>query len=936
MNTQRSALSALFAAGMLLCFGCGTDPVNDPEPGQPLPQGTSCSSFVIACYDEFAHQPANLICFRPTSRWNKTSLTWRLANRTGGVPSADQIDAARRAFETWASVSSLKFTQAIGAEADITITFVEHDHGDGFPLGGADETSHVLAHAFFPGSPSPGAVHMSDAESWSLDPLPGEFDLYTVFLHEIGHALGLEHSLAEGALMAPSYTADGFAQLSEADIEAIQALYGGPDGDVPPLPVTLPQNFCEPGNLLALGDPDSDGDGIPDTIEVFVLGTDPFSADSDGDGVNDFVEVFIDGTSPTTDPAAADSDGDGIPDDAEAFFGTDANNPDTDGDGLSDGFEVLFLGTSPTNVDTDGDGLIDPNDPYPTNALYGPIGPDCNENGVRDDNDIVSGTSTDANGNDIPDECEENPCDDGNACTTDAIVEGVCENTPLECNDGLFCNGVETCVDGACVAGGSPCAANQTCNETSDTCTSSTPPPDCDGDGIPDVQEPDCNLNGVPDDCDLANPQGPSEDLNENGVPDECEPLFVDDNVEGADNGSSWEHAYRDLNVAIAQAVARTETFPALPVVEIWVAEGVYTPSPDLLDRTASFSLHNRVALYGGFAGFYGNRETRRSDRALAVQASILSGDNLFNDGQAEFVAAGSVGDTGADNAYHVVTALDTDETALLDGFYIVGGRAEDAGLPGGNGGGILLAQSSARIANCTLAYNLAVDSGGGAFVFEGGKPTFENTVFVNNAAIGGQRDSGMGGGLAVLNASPRVINCTFTLNTAQIAGGGIALDVADVRDAVALILNTIVWENTAFAQEVGLERELLVSSGTPRVVANVIRDFPNTTDFNVATNPLFTNIQLCFGTQSPIDPTALQACMAGLVPAAGSPCIDSSVNDLMLDPDPPISAPETDRFGRLRVDDPSVDAPPGMGTGIIKDRGAFEHDPAEGFDGLP
>ena len=58
--------------------------------------------------------------------------------------------------------------------------------------------------------------------------------------------------------------------------------------------------------------------------------------------------------------AGVDSDGDGLPDSQEfMIYGTDPNNPDTDGDGLSDGDEVLTHGTNPRNADSDGDGIPD-------------------------------------------------------------------------------------------------------------------------------------------------------------------------------------------------------------------------------------------------------------------------------------------------------------------------------------------------------------------------------------------------------------------------------------------------------------------------------------------------------------------------------------------------------------------------------------------------
>jgi hypothetical protein len=62
-------------------------------------------------------------------------------------------------------------------------------------------------------------------------------------------------------------------------------------------------------------DPDSDGDGIGDMIEM-VRGTDPMRRDSDRDGKDDLDEVDfplpgISATEPATEPAAADT-GDAI------------------------------------------------------------------------------------------------------------------------------------------------------------------------------------------------------------------------------------------------------------------------------------------------------------------------------------------------------------------------------------------------------------------------------------------------------------------------------------------------------------------------------------------------------------------------------------------------------------------------------------------------
>ncbi|MEM1331324.1 MAG: hypothetical protein AAGG07_12265 [Planctomycetota bacterium] len=136
---------------------------------------------------------------------------------------------------------------------------------------------------------------------------------------------------------------------------------------------------------------DSDKDGVGDLFELF-FGTDPLLVDSDRDGASDGEEIRF-GTSPTDGiirmpaiGAGTDTDGDGIADSAESrVYGSDPENRDSDGDGLDDGNEVLAgrhvgiaehsdtdsdsdgltdlheqnLGTDPGNNDTDGDQVSD-------------------------------------------------------------------------------------------------------------------------------------------------------------------------------------------------------------------------------------------------------------------------------------------------------------------------------------------------------------------------------------------------------------------------------------------------------------------------------------------------------------------------------------------------------------------------------------------------
>ncbi|MBR2523167.1 MAG: hypothetical protein IKE53_01860 [Clostridiales bacterium] len=89
---------------------------------------------------------------------------------------------------------------------------------------------------------------------------------------------------------------------------------------------------------------DSDDDGIPDGIEVYITRTDPLEPDSDGDDI-------IDGNE--------DDDEDGLSFVQEIDAGTLFFNWDSDGDYLSDGDEVNVYHTDPTLPDSDGDGISD-------------------------------------------------------------------------------------------------------------------------------------------------------------------------------------------------------------------------------------------------------------------------------------------------------------------------------------------------------------------------------------------------------------------------------------------------------------------------------------------------------------------------------------------------------------------------------------------------
>jgi hypothetical protein len=155
--------------------------------------------------------------------------------------------------------------------------------------------------------------------------------------------------------------------------------------------------------------------------------------------------------------------------------------PDCNGNGIPDDQDIA----GGTSQDCDGNGRPDECDPDCNGDNIPDVCsgvPDCNANGIPDDCDITQGTSQDCNGNGVPDECD------------------LSSGTAQDCNG----NGVPDDCD---IAGGTA--------------------QDCNGNAVPDVCDisqgtsADCNGNTVPDECDIA--AGSSEDCNGNGIPDECD-----------------------------------------------------------------------------------------------------------------------------------------------------------------------------------------------------------------------------------------------------------------------------------------------------------------------------------------------------------------------------------------------------------------------------
>ncbi|HEY3450293.1 MAG TPA: VWA domain-containing protein [Myxococcales bacterium] len=276
-----------------------------------------------------------------------------------------------------------------------------------------------------------------------------------------------------------------------------------------------------------LGTLDSDGDGLPDKVEVQVTKTDPLKADSDGDGLLDGEEDFnangvLDPTE--TNPNSADTDCDGLGDGEEKGFKTDPRKKDSDGDGLADGLEVgrtaspdtacVFTAdadpasrTFPDKADSDGDGLPDGVEDKNHNGKVDPG--ETDPANPDSDGDGLSDGAEDANGNGMVDPGETDPlkADTDGDGIPDGIEKSVTKTDPAKA--------------------------------------------DTDGDGCKDGEE-DRNWNGVKDpgessplvagdckDTDCDGLRDDEEDLDKDGVldPGETDPKKADTDGDGLADG---------------------------------------------------------------------------------------------------------------------------------------------------------------------------------------------------------------------------------------------------------------------------------------------------------------------------------------------------------------------------------------------------------------
>ncbi len=141
--------------------------------------------------------------------------------------------AITAAFAAWSSVADIQFVEVVdsghafnaaGASGDIRIG------GHAFDGAGG-----ILAHGYYPptnGSSAAGDIHFDIADTWKLGTGGAGFNIFQVMAHEIGHAIGLDHTSVANSLMNPFYT-EAFLGPQADDIAGARFIYGRATQGVP-------------------------------------------------------------------------------------------------------------------------------------------------------------------------------------------------------------------------------------------------------------------------------------------------------------------------------------------------------------------------------------------------------------------------------------------------------------------------------------------------------------------------------------------------------------------------------------------------------------------------------------------------------------------------------------------------------------------------------
>ena len=242
--------------------------------------------------------------------------------------------------------------------------------------------------------------------------------------------------------------------------------------------------------------------------------------------------------------------------------------------------------------------------------------------------------------------------------------------------------------------------------------------------------------------------------------------IYVDKTAMGANDGSSWQNAFIDLQKAIFSAGNKDSIF---------ISQGEYLPTTTKI-RSKSFNLANSITILGGFKGGIVNSFERNTGK----YPTILSGNIGAKD--------------STDNCYNVIKIIGLDVEANIDGITITEGNANiptSTTYSDAQGGGVYIkgnSNTTIHFNNCRILSNTSASFGGGVNISSTNgisfpDVTFSKCIFENNRSLLGGAVSATG-----INNSNKILfsNCDFNNNYAKI-GAAVHLDDAGLKTSIKI-----------------------------------------------------------------------------------------------------------------------------------------------------
>jgi len=218
--------------------------------------------------------------------------------------------------------------------------------------------------------------------------------------------------------------------------------------------------------------------------------------------------------------------------------------------------------------------------------------------------------------------------------------------------------------------------------------------------------------------------------------------IYVDEDANGYNNGTSWDDAYTDLQDGFTGA-----RNCGASVTAIWVAAGTYKPTQLTNDQSISFELVEDVGVFGHFGGV-GTYETSTSQRD-------------FDDANNTTILTGTIGDAYGEQVYRVIYGQNI-EDAIVDGFTLTGASQD----------GIYFDDCDGSVVNCKLKDNDRY----GIYCYNYSYPDVHNCLFTDNSS----------GGLYITSYCwPEISYCTFDGNDTTYDGVYIGNSVVVVENSV-------------------------------------------------------------------------------------------------------------------------------------------------------